>query len=47
MSRRVSTTGTSGGSAIDPRILIIGGVLVVGIVILVVFPCSAAAPRRA
>jgi hypothetical protein len=47
MSRRVSQTGSTGGGAIDPRILIIGGVLVVGIVILVVFLLfgGAAAPR--
>ena len=37
MSRRVSPAGTSGGGALDPRILLIGGVLVVGVVILVVF----------
>jgi hypothetical protein len=47
MSRRVSPSGSTGGSAIDPRILIIGGVLVVGIVILVVFLLfgGSAAPR--
>jgi Protein of unknown function (DUF3105) len=37
MTRRVSPTGARGGSALDPRLLVIGGVLVVGIVVLVVF----------
>ena len=36
LNRRVSPTGTSAGPALDPRLLLIGGVLVVGLVILVV-----------
>lgn len=34
MSRRISPSGTS--SALDPRLLIVGGVLVVGVIVLVV-----------
>ncbi len=36
MSRRISPGGSTAGSALDPRLLLIGGVLVVGLVILVV-----------
>jgi uncharacterized protein DUF3105 len=36
MNRRISPAGTSAGTALDPRLLLIGGVLVVGLVILVV-----------
>lgn len=36
MNRRIAPSGTT-GAAIDPRLLLIGGVLVVGLVILVVF----------